>query len=548
MKLTRIGVFGVLALFGAAACADLDVENPNDPDTRRALASPGDVESLIGGSFRSWWEASDWWHSITFSTMSDAHSSSWGNFGMRELSSEPRIAIPNTTNWNYNYVLEDPWYSAYSSIKASVDGLNAIEDGLKITDESGKDQTPRAKAFAKFILGIGHGHLAAMFDQAFVYDETVDLETESLELQPAADVMAAAAGYLEEAAQIASSNSFTLPASWINEQPLSSAELARVAKSFQARYLASLARTPAERAAVNWGKILELTSDANVIQADFGPIGDGYNQWPSPYKYYGAQSTWSRLDLRTIGQADVSGEYEKWMATPVADRKPFVINSPDRRIMGAAGPKTSGTFAVYYATVPFVTARGTYHFSNYAGQGHLTEYLATQTGQMVTLSVAEMRLLRAEALARTGNNQGAADLINVTRVGKGKLPPVTAAGVPNDPATCVPQNADGSCGSLMEALYWEKLLETWHIDSGNVFFDRRGWGKLVSKTPLQWPIPAKELEVLQLPVYTFGGDKGGAAPFRGIAFGDAVGASAATPAALAERIKSHRSRVSTQTQ
>jgi hypothetical protein len=38
----------------AAACADLEVVNENAPDAARALNTAGDVESLVGGSYRQW--------------------------------------------------------------------------------------------------------------------------------------------------------------------------------------------------------------------------------------------------------------------------------------------------------------------------------------------------------------------------------------------------------------------------------------------------------------------------------------------------------------
>jgi hypothetical protein len=41
-----------------------------------------------------------------------------------------------------------------------------------------------------------------------------------------------------------------------------------------------------------------------------------------------------------------------------------------------------------------------------------------------------------------------------------------------------------------------------------MYFERRGWGELGTGAPLQFPVPAGELEVLQLETYTFGGEDG----------------------------------------
>jgi hypothetical protein len=43
------------------------------------------------------------------------------------------------------------------------------------------------------------------------------------------------------------------------------------------------------------------------------------------------------------------------------------------------------------------------------------------------------------------------------------------------------------------------------VAAGTAFFDARGWGTLVEGTPIHFPIPARELETLNLPAYTFGG-------------------------------------------
>ena len=54
MKLYKLLAVVVIAA-GAAACGDLEVVNLNDPDRERAISTPTDVESLISGSFSSWW-------------------------------------------------------------------------------------------------------------------------------------------------------------------------------------------------------------------------------------------------------------------------------------------------------------------------------------------------------------------------------------------------------------------------------------------------------------------------------------------------------------
>jgi len=60
---------------------------------------------------------------------------------------------------------------------------------------------------------------------------------------------------------------------------------------------------------------------------------------------------------------------------------------------------------------------------------------------------------------------------------------------------------------------YEKGIELFCTASGISYFDRRGWGELVTGTPIHFPLPGQELEILQMANYTFGGVGGpGSAP------------------------------------
>jgi hypothetical protein len=138
-------------------------------------------------------------------------------------------------------------------------------------------------------------------------------------------------------------------------------------------------------------------------------------------------------------------------------------------------------------------------------------------------------MLRAEANIRLNQNLATTlAAINSTRVTYGGLAPVTGTGaVPCDDAptntrctprviTGFPPNPAGAwvCGDLMEAMKYEKRLETWSTSQGSHYFDDRGWGDLVSGTITQWPVPGQELLVLLEDLYSFGGSPGdvGSAP------------------------------------
>src|SRR5690606_20992733 len=92
-----------------------------------------------------------------------------------------------------------------------------------------------------------------------------------------------------------------------------------------------------------------------------------------------------------------------------------------------------------------------------------------QNGDLPFFKKAELNLLEAEGQYRKGNFAAAAALINNTRVAKGGLPAITAfdatSPVPGGDA-CVPKVPVGpsyttiACGNMLEALKWEKRVET----------------------------------------------------------------------------------------
>ena len=104
---------------------------------------------------------------------------------------------------------------------------------------------------------------------------------------------------------------------------------------------------------------------------------------------------------------------------------------------------------------------------------------------------AENDLLIAEALLRTnGSAATAATLINKTRVDRGNLTELTGA-----------EGTD----ALLNAIFYERDIELMNTGGGLPLYDHRRIDDLQAGTLRHLPVPAKELEVLQLPLYTFGG-------------------------------------------
>jgi hypothetical protein len=55
---------------------------------------------------------------------------------------------------------------------------------------------------------------------------------------------------------------------------------------------------------------------------------------------------------------------------------------------------------------------------------------------------------------------------------------------------------------------YERIMENQALDTFIAYMDSRGFGRLLRGTFLHMPIPARELETLGLPIYSFGGEGG----------------------------------------
>jgi hypothetical protein len=507
----KIGMWtAVIALAGA--CVDLDVTNFNDPDRERALSSASDVEALISGGFQSWWTTAHYsYPAAAMSTAADAHSSSWGNWGMRDSGWEPRKAYNNDPAYSYNNLAETPWAESYQGLAAVRDGLLTLladtDDGTNMRNELGEDGTARLEVFGKFIQAMSLANLAVVFDQAFIVDENVD-DIAGLEMQSYTAVWAAAEQKFNEVIQMANGAAWTIPSNWVAfNGDWSGSYTAEIARAYKARYATQVPRTAEERAALNWSAILADASGG--LSKDFaGYYEEGGNwAWMRAKLHTATYTGWARIDYRTIGPSDASGQWETWINASPDDKRPFDIDTDDSRITGG-DPKTSGKYIRYMGNSPFPADRGIYHYSNYIDWRWYYIRQANFVTEWPDLTQWELDFIAAEANYRLGNRDATMAHVNASRA-QGDLPPFTDAnGVAPGGDRCVPQNPDGSCGDLWEAYKYEKRVELFHYGFATEYFDDRGWGDLVDWTWQQVPVPGSELELLLMEVYTFGGPGG----------------------------------------
>ena len=510
MKKLILTTLTALLMFAVwlVGCQSLDVQNFNDPDEARALATPDDIEALIAGSFLSWFDGiQSSTPNMSLAMPADVYTCGWGNFGMGVLSEEPRVEFINTVTGPTRGVVQSPWFDLYGAISAASDGIRNIEAGNVTLGENNE----RAIGFAKMVQGLAHGWLALMYDKGFILDEDVDLNTTELELQPYTEVMAAAIAQLEEAITIFNANNITLPAKWINGKEYTSAELVQVIHSFIARYMVLVARDVPERTAVNWTKVISELDQG--ITEDFAILGDGQGRsstWYSGTHWYSSQhGTWQRLDYKLIGPSDSGTDYDDWLNRAVADRDEFIFASSDKRIwdgtFAADGTQNPGTQMQQIGTTIYIRER--YGFSRY-GHTRFTEITTSNNGiGIIIFRLSEMDFMRAEALLHTSGDLGAvAALLDKTHVTDGGYPSSAGLAVGSINDTPQPQQAKGA--TLWSILKYEKNMDLLGTFSGRGYWEKRGWGELTTGNPLHFPVPALDLETLQLALYSHGGTTG----------------------------------------
>ena len=520
---------GFLVLLGLTACADLDVVNLNTPDRERAIASAGDVESLIAGSFGQWWNSS---HNFGPPPIIANQSFMWSgwpaNFGMVQYSSFPRPPITNiATDQYYSHMVGFAWTVLYRSASAIATGFQSLDDPAVVA-ELEEAQVKRLRAYGRFVQGLVYGSLSMLYDEAFIVDETTDLAAtpEAVGYQ---EVLDAAVGYFDQAITLANQGGFDpIPSTWMTVS-VTPAELARLAHSFRARYRANVARDPAERAAVDWSAVIADVDagvqDAWYMETDyFSAQGAVKSHYTAAYMSQPSIG-WAQASYFVFGMADQSGMYQDWLSKPPGDRmpqfadgRPRLIITPDLRFpQGATEAQQVANPSITHALTPSPymrighkdwrqPGRGTYRWSYYRSTHmdfHRTEGTATATPEVTP---TEMRMLKAEGLIRRGNADGAAALINVSRERAG----LNATDAQGTNTSCVPKLPNGTCGDLLEMMKWEKRMETmlWGVHTVSWFFDGRGWGDLYAGTATTFPIPCQDKELLLQECNTFGGAPG----------------------------------------
>lgn len=527
MRYNLLFVFLLASLVAWSGCdgiANLDVENPNAPDADRAITDPSDLQSILAGAYSSWWNGS---YSNTPQSVPQPHLDGWADAqtttnafrGFWNVAvDEPRAQFPNTLSFGDLSIVSNPWSNLNSAISSANDVIRQIEENDFEVIIDGNDETPETLAGAYFVRALSYGHLANYFNQAFIVQADFGQEElEALEFSDYEAILAQARSDFDQVRSIAQEPGFSgldgslLPFS-IDPGP---GRLVEMANSFEARFIVSNPRTPAENDAVDWGVVQTLAQ--NGIQDDIIIELDGQS-WFNNYQYISGLYWYWRVDNRIINMMD-----ESYPIKYPADRAGSALDpaqSDDARLCPASGEETQGSgiatarelgcYFVYDTDQSFFTeSRGRTLQSNYWYGRDFVDQQWNETpfaaGPSPIFLAEENRLMEAEAAIRgAGDVAGAVGIVNSgSRVNAGQLEPL-GTGISADEA--------------LKAIYYERDIELYRTGMGLPFWDLRRTGRMQAGTPLHLPVPATELQTIGEELYTFGGVSNAGQP--GTASGD----------------------------
>jgi len=536
---------------GLTACGDvLGVKNTNNPSVESSFSTSKGVELLIAGMGPQLNNTQRATESVNTQSKILAGESfaSVANFGMAARAQIPRSLISNelgNDNQTGNLSNFNNFQRYARNASQAINRLNELKAG---GDSLATAADRRAKAFAYSVIGQALGNLSLMYDSAAIITpasapaSTVPGAIPE-PLASAAAVNAAAIRMLDSAVTYATGMS-ALPTTWISTAASTdAATFTRLVRSYRARLRAGVARTAAERAAVDWTAV--IADATNGIITDFLIQIGGSTGWSATFdvsQSYVAGG-WHQIPLLYIGFADTTNAMNPWLVEDINLRRAFLLRTPDRRWPAGdtrAAQTAKATSGNALPTVPCDSANQVaggiapanitrdcamyirnrpsgsdvpiigFGESFYDHRRHGATNVAGNLGPYVEMSRTEIDMLAAEGYLRlAAPNYAAAEalinrtrlkngLVSVTGVGAGTVPGGTAC-VPRVPQTAPFQTV--TCGTLFEAMKYEKRMETMMTGYAISFTDSRGWGDLVGGTVVEWPVPYQEMQTRQQAYY-----------------------------------------------
>lgn len=489
MKLKNI----LLATFAATAISscdrDLQFDNPRTLTTEEAFKVKGAGVKLANSSVLRALNAAYSFGGVHINELADQITSTNRYTEFWDFAQEPRLPINNSESYGgYADAIASFYNSFYQANLDANQILNSIDAGNKVIDANNIDRTSDTRIAALLTKGISQGYLGAIYDRGIIVDGASPTSLPSDFPNSYKEMIANGLKYIDQA--IAAANSATsFNFDFILGQNLSKASFIQLANSLAARIMASQPRDLAEAKALGaayWNKVYDYASKGVMTDLiNSYQQGGFYNEtldWAISLLSDGAG--YLPVDIKVPWLADKTGTYPQYYPSGTTILGP--IQTDDKR------------FDQYFGYTPnfgFLRAdRNRGLFTNYYRiRWDNANNTVAAPGAVAPLFLAEeTRLLMAEAKMFAGDNVAAALLLNAPtarRKSVGQLPDVA----PTETA-------------VRNAIFYEYSIE---IDVAGgvipVWAHMRRNDKLIGGTATELPIPAQQLNVLKLPLYTFGG-------------------------------------------
>ncbi|QOD62279.1 RagB/SusD family nutrient uptake outer membrane protein [Polaribacter haliotis] len=470
-KIISYLVFSTMLFVSFTSCEDLNVENINQADRERALAEDSDVISLLDGATTNVFAHIIGFSGIYMDNLADQSTTTNAYVSFWSFANQPREQINNSpTNADLGNHVGNSWGSLNSYINSANTIITLIEiDGKQLFNE-GVDVTNQKLSAAYFVKGLAQGYLSLIYDKAFIVNPDTDLS--ALEFSTYQEVMAASITNLEKSVQLAG-NSATLRLH--DSYTLPNALYKQVANSFMAKITIGNARTKAEAANTDKAKVLAYVNAG--ITADFTPptkqsvLFNNLQDWRT---FFISGQGYLPTDIKVMHFLDSNYPVD-YPTDPNIILDPVQSNDP--RV----------DYFEYNSAFGFLReSRGRYLFTNYFNVRKFSGNNRNVEGIPLDIfTLAELQYIKAEV----SSPADAAAILDASP--RGTVGNITTPGTATE---------------VEKALLYEYSVELdLNASIGTHWFYMRRNDMLQEGTPLHYPIPASELEIIGEEFYTFGG-------------------------------------------
>lgn len=514
--LTHISLILIVG-FVFAGCADLSVQNLNEPTTDAVFADETNLEKLLRGGF------SDWAISVISSyathpdLIADQITSTNNVRNFWDFAQEPRLRLTNSTS----YSGANAWENFYSGYNAAVATANLFIKNPDISDAF------RAQAY--FLRGLGRGYLGMIFDRGYLLSEDFDA-TEVPEFVAYGALVDGAIADFEQAISLVASAStdFVFKTMPNDTDTWDADEFQDIVNSFAARILASKARTAAEAASIDWSKVLSFAqaglggpsakSSLGVFKnANIGSTGEFSN-------YY---MDWANFIISCANRGEIktcSGYLPIDVKVIHTMNPDYPTTYPTENAKGTTAtlPATTSTdprldgYHIYTTNAGFLrSTRNANLYSNYfSARNHSGNDWDQESNEVVLFTDTEVTLLIAEAQLMSGQKAVAATTLNNSPAGTGTttLGDFELWAVENNIIAEASLSGGWTlAGTESTEAFQFALMREYAVEVNNFGGVGVNWAFMRRHDLLQvgsatmFPVPASQLEVLGLDIYSFGG-------------------------------------------